>query len=128
MAWKFRDRTLIDPVSGRTDTVAVASPVQWGHVPRWLKQRLAPHHLDLCCYTTTHLLLNGAEWLDHWGSTDEGKAFVAEPYHLTGDGMRSLIHFAEVLDLHMFVTAASDYYVTHTLRITLTPRNREVGS
>lgn len=122
MTWEFRDRTLIDSTSGRTETVAVASPVRWGHVPKWLKKRLVPHKLDLTCYTPAHPLLNGAEWLDHWGTAIEGgeEAFVSEPYQLTAEGMRSLLHFAEVLNLSVIVHASSAYYPTHSVRITLT--------
>lgn len=122
MSWEFRDRTLIDSASERMATVAVASPVRWGHVPKWLKKRLAPHGLDLTCYTPAHPLLNGAEWLDHWGTAIEGgeEVFVSEPYQLTAEGMRSLLHFATVLNLSVIVLAPSAYYPTHSLRITLT--------
>lgn len=124
MTWHFRDPTLIDPASERTATVAVASPVRWGHVPKWLKKRLRPHHLDLTCYTPAHPLLNGADWLDHWGTAIEGgkEAFVSEPYQLTAEAMRGLLHFATVLDLSVIVYASGAYYPTHCLRIILTPR------
>lgn len=125
MTWEFRDRTLIDSTSGRVETVAVASPVRWGRVPKWLTNRLAPHKLDLTCYTPAHPLLNGAEWLDHWGTTVEAdgeEAFVSEPYQLTAEGMRSLMHLADALDLSVIVRASSAYYPTYSLRITLTPR------
>lgn len=125
MSWEFRDRTLIDPASGRLATVAMAPPVRWGHVPKWLKKRLRHHHLDLHCYTDAHPLLGGADWLDHWGSTletDREEAFVSEPYQLTAEGMRGLLHFAVVLDLSVIVRASSAYYPTYSVRITLTPR------
>lgn len=123
MTWTFRDGTLIDSARGRMETVAVASPVRWGHVPKWLKKRLTPHKLDLTCYTPTHPLLNGADWLDHWGSTVEGgeEAFVSEPYQLTAEGMRGLMHFVNTLDLYVIVRASSAYYPTYSLRITLLP-------
>lgn len=123
MTWEFRDRTLIDSASGRSETVAVASPVQWGHVPKWLKKRLAPHKLDLTCYTAAHSLLGGADWLDHWGTTIEGgeEAFVSEPYQLTAEGMRGLMYFVNALDLSVMVRASSAYYPTYSLRITLMP-------
>jgi hypothetical protein len=119
--WEFRDHTLIEPASGRTATVAVASPVRWGHVPKWLKKRLAPHQLDLTCYTDAHPLLKGADWLDHWGTAIEGGAevFVSEPYQLTAEGMHGLLHFATILDLYLIVRASSAYYPTYSLRITL---------
>lgn len=124
MSWEFRDHTLIDSTSGGVETVAVASPVRWGHVPKWLKKRLDPHKLDLTCYTPAHSLLGGAEWLDHWGTAIEGReeAFVSEPYQLTAEGMRSLMHFVDTLDLSVIVRASSAYYPTYSVRITLTPR------
>jgi hypothetical protein len=69
--------------------------------------------------------LGGADWLDHWGSTVEvngEEAFVSEPYQLTAEGMRGLMHFAATLDLSVMVWASSAYYPTYSLRITLKPR------
>jgi hypothetical protein len=93
-------------------------------VPKWLKKRLAPHKLDLTCYTEAHPLLKGADWLDHWGTAIESgvEAFVSEPYQLTAEGMRGLLHFADTLDLSVIVYASSAYYPTHSLRIILMER------
>jgi hypothetical protein len=110
--------------------------VRLHHVPNWLRLR-AMGRTGASYGTAGVCVLEGAmqaaadgasgscRWLDHWGSTtlpDGTAAFVSEPYGLSGGSMRSVLKFAELLDLNVVVQAASEWNPGSTIRIVFTPK------
>jgi hypothetical protein len=62
-------------------------------------------------------------WLDHDGFSGEGEdsILVAEPYHLDGEDVQSLIEVCAKFGFKFHISGKSIHYPSHTVRIEITP-------
>lgn len=100
------------------------TPVRLHHEPRWLTS-LVRKRLKACgrsCRAGWSIwnMVTAAgidtDWLDHWGSTDGGKAFVSEPY-LNPSMVFNASVFAEWCGLYLRISAVSEWNPPSTIRL-----------
>jgi hypothetical protein len=139
MGMKFADPRLIDDHRGTHEYQAyVPPPVKTGRIPRWLAAKVRRAYprpaferhrgweVDALQNDKT---FRCAAWLDHWGtSTWKGhEIFVAEPYPLGVDALRSIAAFCDRYTLAVRVAAGSWHYPTACLRLEFSPADTGPG-
>ena len=127
---KFRDATLIpDDGQGSRELAAyVPEPVKLGKIPGWLSRLLVkqfkiprdvPGGMARLYWVQgrTDLL----HWIDHSGVVVIGneQCFVSEPYGLSSKNAAALVEFCRITGLEFEVSAASNWFPTACLRITI---------
>lgn len=99
------------------------APVRLGHVPQWLHARMlvvfGRSPLDALLVVSPGSL-NESRWLDHWGSIDNGAAFVAEPYPSLA-AIAGATAFARAVGVRLEVSPASWHCPGHTIRLLFMP-------
>lgn len=115
------------------DSLPVASPVRWNHVPDWMIQRLLATFGPTSFGTKRGWYLFwywarehscGTWWLDHWGSTIVGglDVVVSEPYYPLTHDFRDVKAFAEMLGCELLIDAESEHCPGKTSRLLLMPK------
>lgn len=101
------------------------SEVRLNHVPNWFRLRLLKAFKHPWGNTGGDAILSHAVdvhfrdpyWLDHWGSTDNGKVFVSEPYNLSPENVAELDSFAKKLGVQWYISACSWWFPGQTIRV-----------
>ena len=95
-------------------------------LPRWLQRRLRAIPDNELGYRSYHgsWLVEGADWLDHWGyyvAPDGRQVFVSEPYHVGTDALTSALLFARQAGAELRVSPVSSHYPGWTIRLEFWP-------
>ena len=104
------------------------SEVRTSHVPDWFRKALIKAYGTRHHGTSGHEVIShafkGADWLDHWGSTelDGQTVFVSEPYHLTRDEHVEVANVAEKIGCDCWISTNSWHYPGYTIRIAFAER------
>lgn len=110
------------------------SPVCQGHVPNWFRVALMKAFPGKMRWQSTvgenvlwAVAGNGAEWLDHWGSTKfaDKVMFVSEPYHFTEVDANHVAAIAKAIGCDWYVDSNSWWYPGHTIRIAFCQRDTD---
>lgn len=96
--------------------LAKPSPVRLHHEPRWLLKRIHKScGRSMRVWEYAHSERFGF-FLDHWGTVDDGKVFVSEPYP-TARMIAAADAFSESLGLQIYIRANSHWNPGSTIRL-----------
>lgn len=110
------------------------SHVRLYHEPAWLKKlirqrlRMAGTRVPPGANVWVLCRAMGVDphFLDHWGTVENGRVFVSEPYLSTQD-MKHAIVFSELLGLNLDIDAASEWNPPSTIRLSFSiPKEQEI--